>query len=154
LQAAHIAMAHVGGKMVVCTTTLPNVGSSAARLKNRDNAATYGTDREHSLRNPEEPFWKKLAAECSRVQIGVDLFSFAPAYTDLASLSTLAKYTGGQVMPRCVPACVCMWAPPHSRHGYTAPRACAHQPPFSLLWDVYSLPGCRLQSLLCGFSPV
>lgn len=40
---------------------------------------------------------KKLAAECSRVQIGVDLFSFAPAYSDLASLSTLAKYTGGQV---------------------------------------------------------
>jgi len=31
------------------------------------------------------------------VQIGVDLFSFAPAYSDLASLSTLAKYTGGQV---------------------------------------------------------
>jgi len=95
LQAAHIAMSHVGGKMVVCTTTMPNVGS--ARLKNRDNAAAYGTDREHTLRNPEDPFWKKLAAECSRVQIGVDLFSFAPAYSDLASLSTLAKYTGGQV---------------------------------------------------------
>ena len=55
LQAAHIAMSHVGGKMVVCTTTMPNVGS--ARLKNRDNAAAYGTDREHTLRNPEDPFW-------------------------------------------------------------------------------------------------
>jgi protein transport protein SEC24 len=48
-------MSHVGGKMVVCTTTMPNVGS--ARLKNRDNAAAYGTDREHTLRNPEDPFW-------------------------------------------------------------------------------------------------
>ena len=95
LQAAHVAMAHVGGKMLVFTTSMPNVG--VARLKNRDNATVYGTDRENSLRCPEDPFWKKMAAECSRVQIGVDIFSFAPHYTDIASLATLSKYTGGQV---------------------------------------------------------
>lgn len=88
-------MAHVGGKMLVFSATMPNMG--VARLKNRDNAAAYGTDREHNLRGPEDPFWKKMAAECSRVQIAVDVFSLAPHFTDLASLSTLCKYTGGQV---------------------------------------------------------
>jgi protein transport protein SEC24 len=31
------------------------------------------------------------------LQVGVDVFSFAPQYTDLASLAALCKYTGGQV---------------------------------------------------------
>lgn len=95
LQAVHMAMSHLGGKLLVFQTTMPNVG--AARLKNRDNATLYGTDREHTLRNPEDPFFKKMAAECSRVQICVDVFSLSPSYTDLASLSTLCKYTGGQI---------------------------------------------------------
>ena len=54
-------------------------------------------DKEHLLRNPEDPFWKKFAAEASRFQITVDLFSFCPAYTDLASLEAIPKYTCGQV---------------------------------------------------------
>ena len=44
------------------------------KIKNRDNAALWGTDSEHKLRNPDDPFYKKFAAECSRVQIAVDVF--------------------------------------------------------------------------------
>ena len=58
-------------------------GSSAHRLagvgkvKARDNAQSYGTENEPRLRNPDDPFYKKFAAECSRYQIAVDIFSFA-----------------------------------------------------------------------------
>jgi hypothetical protein len=34
--------------------------------KNRDDARMYGTEREHITRTPEDPFFKKYAAEASR----------------------------------------------------------------------------------------
>ena len=46
------------------------------KIKNRDNHSMWNTDQEHKLRVPEDAFWKKYAAECSRVQIAVDVFSF------------------------------------------------------------------------------
>ena len=45
-------------------------------MKARDNASLWNTDQEHKLRVPEDSFWKKYAAECSRVQIAIDVFSF------------------------------------------------------------------------------
>ena len=45
-------------------------------MKQRDNAALWGTDAEPKLRQPDDSFWKKYAAECSRVQIAVDVFIF------------------------------------------------------------------------------
>ena len=53
--------------------------------------------REHTTRVPEDPFWKKFAAEASRVQIAVDVFAFPSQYMDLASLGALCKYTCGQL---------------------------------------------------------
>ena len=52
--------------------------------------------REHSLRNPEDTFYKRLAAECRRVQIFIDAFSFCGRYADLASVVFLPRYSGGQ----------------------------------------------------------
>lgn len=46
------------------------------KIKNRDNPNMWNTDQEFKLRIPEDAFWKKFAAECSRVQIAVDIFSF------------------------------------------------------------------------------
>lgn len=45
---------------------MPGVG----KTKNRENLAAYGTDKEGGLRSPEDPFFKRFAAECSRVQVG------------------------------------------------------------------------------------
>ena len=45
------------------------------RVKPRDNPATWGTDNEAKVRSPEDTFFKKFAAECSRVQIAIDVFS-------------------------------------------------------------------------------
>ncbi|CAL8469171.1 g8712 [Coccomyxa elongata] len=103
LQAAFLAMQDFGGKLLLFQSAVPSLG--VGKIKNRDNAALWGTDSEHKLRNPDDPFYKKFAAECSRVQIAVDVFVLGavsgqgkPAvYMDLASLGTLPKYTCGQL---------------------------------------------------------
>ncbi len=40
---------------------------------------------------------QRFAAEASRSQITLDLFAFSPGYTDLASWTTIPRYTCGQV---------------------------------------------------------
>ena len=96
VQAAYMAMNHVGGKLLLFQCTLPSLG--VGRLLNRgDDHRNAGTDKEHLTRVPADPFYKKIAAECSRQQICVDVFASASPYADLASLSTLPRYTGGSV---------------------------------------------------------
>ena len=96
VQAAYMAMSHIGGKLMLFQCTLPSMGSG--RLLNRgDDHRHAGTDKEYLLRSPADPFYKKMAAECSRQQICVDVFATGTPYADLASLSTLPRYTGGQV---------------------------------------------------------
>jgi hypothetical protein len=68
-QGALLAMQHVGGKLQLFQHTPPNLGRG--RVKARDGGAAaslYGTDREHTLRQPEDAFFKGFAAECSRQQ--------------------------------------------------------------------------------------
>ena len=52
------------------------LGAGVGKGKARDNHALYGTDNEPRLRSADDPFYKKFAAECSRYQIAVDIFSF------------------------------------------------------------------------------
>lgn len=40
----------------------------------------WGTDQECKLRQPDDPFYKKFAAECSRVQIAIDIFVMGCAF--------------------------------------------------------------------------
>ncbi|CAD7697205.1 unnamed protein product [Ostreobium quekettii] len=96
LQAAFMVMSHIGGKLLLFLSSPPTLGIGRLRAQ-RDNAALYGSDREHLLRTPEDKFFKDFAAEASRVQITIDLFVFHPTFIDLASLSALPRYTGGQV---------------------------------------------------------
>jgi protein transport protein SEC24 len=96
VQAAYMAMNHIGGKLMMFQCTLPSLGQG--RLLNRgDDHRNAGTDKEYLVRAPADPFFKKMAAECSRQQICVDIFASASPYGDLASLSILPRYTGGQL---------------------------------------------------------
>ncbi|KAK9850792.1 hypothetical protein WJX84_010745 [Apatococcus fuscideae] len=95
LQAAFLVMSGIGGKLMLFQTSMPSSG--VGKVKARDNQQAYGTDNEPRLRNADDPFYKKFAAECSRYQIAVDIFSFSQGYTDLASLGQLPKYTCGQL---------------------------------------------------------
>nr|CAE03817.2 OSJNBa0027H09.17 [Oryza sativa Japonica Group] len=96
LKAAFMVMSQIGGKLLVFQSTLPSLGVGRLRLRG-DDVRAYGTDKEHSLRVPEDPFYKQMAAEFTKNQIAVDIFSFSDKYCDIASLGSLAKYTGGQV---------------------------------------------------------
>jgi len=96
LQAAFMAMSHVGGKLLLFQAAPPAAGAGKVRARD-GSAAAWGTDAEPRSRVPEDPFFKKYAAEASRAQIAVDVFSFAPGFTDLASLGALPKYTCGQL---------------------------------------------------------
>ncbi|KNA11292.1 hypothetical protein SOVF_136540 [Spinacia oleracea] len=96
LKAAYMVMSQLGGKLLIFQNTLPSIGLGRLRLRGED-PRVYGTDKEASLRVPEDPFYKQMAAECTKYQIGINVYAFSDKYTDIASLGTLSKYTGGQV---------------------------------------------------------
>ncbi|KAF8395779.1 hypothetical protein HHK36_019730 [Tetracentron sinense] len=96
LKAASMIMRQLGGKLLIFQSTLPSLGVGRLKLRG-DDLRIYGTDKEYALRIPEDPFYKQMAADLTKFQIGVNVYAFSDKYTDIASLGTLAKYTGGQV---------------------------------------------------------
>ncbi|KAJ0044518.1 hypothetical protein Pint_03964 [Pistacia integerrima] len=96
LKAAFMVMSRLGGKLLIFQNSLPSLGVGRLKLRG-DDVRVYGTDKEHALRIPEDPFYKQMAADLTKFQIAVNVYAFSDKYTDIASLGTLAKYTGGQV---------------------------------------------------------
>ncbi|GAB4828333.1 Protein transport protein Sec24A [Ancistrocladus abbreviatus] len=96
LKAAFMVMNQLGGKLMIFQTTLPSLGVGRLRLRG-DDQRIYGADKEHTLRVAEDPFYKQMAADFTKYQIAVNIYAFSDKYTDIASLGTLSKYTGGQV---------------------------------------------------------
>ncbi|CAI8616566.1 unnamed protein product [Vicia faba] len=96
IKAALMVMSQLGGKLLIFQNTLPSLGIGRLKLRG-DDSRIYGTDKEHGLRLPEEPFYKQMAAELSKCQISANIYAFSDKYTDIASLGTLAKYTAGHV---------------------------------------------------------
>lgn len=94
LQAANKLIASNGGKIEVLASAMPNFGPGALRM--RDDPKLYGGPRESSLLGAASSFYKSFPIDASRSQISVDMWLFAPAYTDVATLSCLPRYTGGQ----------------------------------------------------------
>lgn len=96
LKSAFMVMSQLGGKLLIFQNSLPSLGVGRLKLRG-DDSRVYGTDKEHGLRLPEDPFYKQMAAEFSKYQISTNVYAFSDKYTDIASLGTLAKYTAGQV---------------------------------------------------------
>jgi protein transport protein SEC24 len=78
----------LGGKLLVFQGTLPSLGFGRLKLRG-DDPRVYGTEKEHQLRGTEEQFYKQMAADFSKFQIGVNIYAFSERYTDLASLGKL-----------------------------------------------------------------
>lgn len=96
LQGAFLLMERWGGKMMVLAASRPTVGPGA--LRERGDPGALGADRERALLSPDIPFYRKLAVDFTRKQISVDMFLATPPpgpFVDVASLSPLCKYTGG-----------------------------------------------------------
>ncbi|KAL2936179.1 hypothetical protein RDABS01_033926 [Bienertia sinuspersici] len=96
LKAAFMVMSQLGGKLLIFQNSLPSIGVGRLRLRG-DDLRVYGTDKEHSLRVAEDSFYKQMAADFTKYQIGINVYAFSDKYIDIASLGTLSKYTGGQV---------------------------------------------------------
>jgi protein transport protein SEC24 len=94
LRAAHKLIAPIGGKIVVLTASLPNLG--VGKLEMREDKKVLGTSKETSLLQTGNSFYKSFAVECSKNQVSVDMFLFSSQYQDVASLANLPRYTAGQ----------------------------------------------------------
>jgi protein transport protein SEC24 len=94
LRAGHKLIGPVGGKMTVITASLPNLGHG--KLEMREDKKVLGTSKESALLQTGNSFYKAFAVECSKQQISIDMFLFSSQYQDVASLSNLPRYTGGQ----------------------------------------------------------
>lgn len=94
LKAAHLLISPIGGKIVCLMASLPNI--STGKLTPRDSAGVAGTNKESALLQTQNSFYKSFAVECSKHQVSVDMFLFSSQYQDVASLSCLPRYTGGQ----------------------------------------------------------
>lgn len=94
LRAGHKLISALGGKIVVLTSSLPNIGNG--KLEMREDKKLLGTSREGSLLQTANSFYKSFAVECSKNQVSIDMFLFSSQYQDVASLSNLPRYTGGQ----------------------------------------------------------
>ncbi|KAF7713641.1 Protein transport protein [Penicillium ucsense] len=94
LRAGYKLISPVGGKMTVLSASLPNIGHGA--LSMREDKKVLGTSKESALLQTANAFYKSFAVECSKAQVSVDMFLFSSQYQDVASLSCLPRYTGGQ----------------------------------------------------------
>jgi protein transport protein SEC24 len=94
LRAGHKLIAPIGGKMTVLSASLPNIGYG--KLEMREDKKMLGTSKENSLLQTASSFYKSFAVECSKTQVSIDMFLFSSQYQDVASLSNLPRYTGGQ----------------------------------------------------------
>ena len=92
--AAKRVIQHLGGKLLLFQSSLPSIGEGA--LKMRENPRLIGTDKEHTMLNAEDQWYKTNSVDFSRLQVAVDTFLFSSQYTDLATLSILSRYTAGQ----------------------------------------------------------
>merc|ERR1719402_1691887 len=96
LQAAYKMVNPTGGRITVVQGSLPNIGPGA--VENREGGGGEKTQTDMvKLLNPSTDFYKRLALECSGQQIAVDLFVIASQHCDLATLSGISKFSGGQV---------------------------------------------------------
>mmetsp|Transcript_29910 Transcript_29910/g.73595 ORF Transcript_29910/g.73595 Transcript_29910/m.73595 type:complete len:821 (+) Transcript_29910:1478-3940(+) len=109
LVAAHELLAPTGGRVVCLAALLPTRG--VLKLKDRSRAGAAGSDgsnREKELVAPA-PEWEQFGRKLLNAQVAVHTCHFAGgpahAYADVASVSHLARVTGGAtyLYPECHP---------------------------------------------------
>lgn len=88
----------LGGKLLIFQNSLPSLGVGRLKLRG-DDSRVYGTDKEHGLRLPEDPFYKQMAAEFSKYQISANVYAFSDKYTDIASLGNFFTVSSNFTMP-------------------------------------------------------
>ncbi|KAJ2550317.1 COPII subunit, partial [Coemansia sp. RSA 1933] len=93
IQSAQKLLGSLGGKVIVMLASPPTVGDG--KIEPRPEGKDLGTPRESELLRPQNGWYKTLAADCSRVQIAFDTVFFGQQPMDIATVSGLARHTGG-----------------------------------------------------------
>lgn len=96
ITAARLLMSPHGGKIVAFISDVPNIHDGS--LRSREDQKAWGTGKESNLLQPVGNTYKLYATEMARTQVCLDLFA-CPINNeiDLATLSGLARYTGGKL---------------------------------------------------------
>lgn len=95
LKSAYNLISGIGGKIIVVSSTLPNIG--IGKLQKRNENGVVNTSKESTqLLSCQDSFYKSFTIDCSKSQITVDMFLASEDYMDVATLSNLGRYTGGQ----------------------------------------------------------
>jgi len=93
VQAASLALKKRGGRVMVFQSSLPNSGPGTLRL--RDDPKLFGTEKEKTMFQPQDPFYQKLGLECAESGVSVDAFLTPTGYIDVATIGALTSITGG-----------------------------------------------------------
>jgi hypothetical protein len=104
LRAGFGVIRNLGGKLIVSQCAMPSVGT--AKLRVRDDPKLLGTEKETQLLNPDEPFYKNFALDCSRSQVRAAL--------PISSLSVSRQRRS--LMLRSVGFCGCVLLQQHRLH--------------------------------------
>jgi protein transport protein SEC24 len=85
----------IGGRITAFISSLPSIGPGT--ITSKDTTSPIKMDKLNMSASTD--FYKKLALECSSQQIAVDIFTFSnkTQQVDLTTISTIAKYSSGQI---------------------------------------------------------
>ncbi|KNC84537.1 hypothetical protein SARC_03240 [Sphaeroforma arctica JP610] len=93
LQAAQKLVSPTGGRIMVFQCGLPTDG--VGKCDRQENASLRGSAKEFQQLEPSNDFYKRLAVECSRQQIGVDTFLCGSGYQDVSTIACVSKFSSG-----------------------------------------------------------
>lgn len=97
LRSSFKLMSNIGGKIIIISSTLPNCGEGALKIKSLNKLNHTANEYNESLTG-SDPFYKSFPIDCNKSQITVDLFlTNNGTFSDIATLSNLARYTAGQI---------------------------------------------------------
>lgn len=97
IEAAITLMAPTGGTILVFLATRPGIGRG--KLADRFDSSNVGNDKETTLIDTPETFYKDLIKKCVDSQTSINIFAFPhEQYLDLASIAPLCEHTGGSLL--------------------------------------------------------
>ncbi|CAF1303782.1 unnamed protein product [Adineta ricciae] len=94
LQIASKLLGQTGGRVTVIQTRIPNLNPGA--LSESVGSGSHA-GKEPTTIAPTSDYYKKLSLDYASLQIACDLFLLNSHHIDLATLSCIAKYSGGEV---------------------------------------------------------
>lgn len=96
LKATYKLLSSRGGKVVVVSSSLPDIGPASLTQHSEKVRLADTTTEYNELLRCNDTFYKQFAIQCSKSQISVDLFLTGSKYLNIATVSNLPRYTGGQ----------------------------------------------------------